>query len=470
MATIVRRDNKSGVTYRIQVKTKDKGSGKITVHSTTWKPAPGMTEKQIQREVLVFADKYEQQMQAAALAAKGEAFMPADTTLAEYADRWLERRKGEVSDTYYVNLQFAIDEIKECIGGYTLRELNPAIIQNFYDGLDRKEHTVVTVTGKPDAIRKRMKATGKRLKHFRYDLKFNSNALSTAMRGEAVSMGFAKALAKELDTTVEKLFKIKEERKRYAYETMSHRKRTLRVILATAKRQRLVPDNYASADYITFPKKPPREIDYMNDEDAKRFYAAAEKFPKINIKTAVELLLLTGIRRGELCGLEWDDIDFENECITIRRSVVVVKGKGPVTKDPKTTSSNRVIGVSDHLLKILREYKAWYDQYREDMGDRWVESKRLFVQTNGKPVHPSTVGSWVERVCKAANLPTRGVHSLRHTNITMQIMAGVPIVTVSGRAGHARTSTTTDIYCHFLKSSDKMAAKVLESIFEPAEE
>lgn len=53
------------------------------------------------------------------------------------------------------------------------------------------------------------------------------------------------------------------------------------------------------------------------------------------------------MRRGELCGLEWDDIDFENETITIRRSVVVVKGKGAVTKDPKTTSSNRVIGISE---------------------------------------------------------------------------------------------------------------------------
>ncbi len=78
MATIVRRENKSGVTYRIQVKTKDKGNGKITTHSTTWKPVPGMTEKQIQREVIVFADKYEEQLQAAAMAASGEKFMTAE--------------------------------------------------------------------------------------------------------------------------------------------------------------------------------------------------------------------------------------------------------------------------------------------------------------------------------------------------------------------------------------------------------
>ena len=66
----------------------------------------------------------------------------------------------------------------------------------------------------------------------------------------------------------------------------------------------------------------------------------------------------------------------------------------------------------------------------------------------------------------AAGLSHRTVHSLRHTNITMQIAAGVPLVTVAGRAGHARTSTTTDIYSHFLKSSDKTAAEKLEQMFE----
>jgi len=83
------------------------------------------------------------------------------------------------------------------------------------------------------------------------------------------------------------------------------------------------------------------------------------------------------------------------------------------------------------------------------------------------PDHPIRhLYTWVHKVCDAAGLPHRTVHSLRHTNITMQIVAGVPLVTVAGRAGHARTSTTTDIYSHFLKSSDKTAAEKLEQLFE----
>ena len=107
-----------------------------------------------------------------------------------------------------------------------------------------------------------------------------------------------------------------------------------------------------------------------------------------------------------------------------------------------------------------------YDQYRYDMGDQWKDTDRLFIAECGAQIYPGTVYIWVHKVCDAAGLPHRTVHSLRHTNITMQIAAGVPLVTVAGRAGHARTSTTTDIYSHFLKSSDKTAAEKLEQLFE----
>lgn len=91
-------------------------------------------------------------------------------------------------------------------------------------------------------------------------------------------------------------------------------------------------------------------------------------------KTAALIPLLTGIRRGELCGLEWSNIDLEEGTITIERSVTTVKGVGLVEKDPKTESSKRVISISDKLVAVLAEYKEWYDQYKYDVGDRWHET------------------------------------------------------------------------------------------------
>lgn len=174
----------------------------------------------------------------------------------------------------------------------------------------------------------------------------------------------------------------------------------------------------------------------------------------------------TGIRRGELCGLTWEDVDLVKGTTTIARSVSTVSGFGIVEKGPKTESGKRTLSISDKLTAVLRDHRAWYDSYRDMLGDRWKNSNRLFIAEDGGGIYPGTIDNWVHKVCALAGLPPRTVHSLRHTNITMQIAAGVLLITVSGRAGHARTSTTTDIYSHFLKSSDKTAAEALENLFE----
>lgn len=372
------------------------------------------------------------------------------------------------SETYDVATNTHVVKIKDItasIGGYKLREINPTIIQRFYDQLDKKEKTVTTVTAKPE-LREAMQEAKMGFRKLRFEMDFNCCTLTAALAGKTISLEYAERLAACLGRSTTSLFNVTTKKELYAYETMHKIKRTLRAILSHAKKQRIIADNYASADYISFPKRPAREIDYMNDEDAKRFYAAADACSDIRCKTAAMTLLLTGMRRGELCGLEWSDIDFNEATITIARSVTTVSGFGVVEKEPKTESSKRVIAISDKLISVLTDYKKWYDSYQYDMGDRWQGAGRLFVAEEGKRLYPGTIDNWVHKICDEAGLPRRTVHSLRHTNITMQIAAGVPLVTVSGRAGHARTSTTTDIYSHFLKSSDKTAAEKLEQLFE----
>lgn len=464
MASISKRSSKSGMTYRIQVKIKDKGSGEIKVHSTTWKPPVGLTPKQMEREVVIYASEYENAIKALETAS-GEPSQSAETTFSGYALWWLKRRKNEVAASYFVNCESAIELTNKHIGGYKLKELTPNIIQQYYDKLDRMEKTVTVVTAKP-ALRERMNQTGIGYMKLRYEKNFSSCSLSNALAGKQISYEYAKRLAETLGEKTDNLFNVTHTTQKYAYETISKIKRTIRAVLATAKKQRLIADNYASADYITFPKRPPRDIDYMDDEDAKKFYKAADEFPDIRYKTAMLTLLLTGMRRGELCGLEWSDIDFDNATITIARSLTAVRKVGLVLKDPKTESSKRVIAISDKLISVLTEYKDWYEEYREMHGDKWENSNRLFIGEYGGNIYPGTINMWMKRICQTAGLEERTVHSLRHMNITMQIAAGVPIVTVAGRAGHARTSTTTDIYSHFLKTADRSAAQKLEEIFD----
>ena len=95
-----------------------------------------------------------------------------------------------------------------------------------------------------------------------------------------------------------------------------------------------------------------------------------------------------------------------------------------------------------------------------------VENDLLFSKWNGAPMDPDDVTTWYGRFLAAHNLPAVHIHSLRHTNASLLIAAHVPVTTVSGRLGHAKTSTTTDIYAGFIRSADAAAAEALTGVFD----
>lgn len=94
-----------------------------------------------------------------------------------------------------------------------------------------------------------------------------------------------------------------------------------------------------------------------------------------------------GLRRGELAGLEWKDINFQNKTMTIQRSVQDIVGFGLITKDPKTENSKRTISMPDKLIAYLKEYKVWWDNKKYYLGDRWKDTDRLFCTEMAQTSH-----------------------------------------------------------------------------------
>lgn len=464
MATIRTRKLKDGSTsYIIQVKFKDKGSGKQILRTTTWKPETAMTPKQEERAAAVFAYDFEKKIKDTVSGSAASAETP-NITFREFAAKWLEKTKRDCSLSYYVNSSDIIKEVNEYIGGYRLRDISPAVIQNLYDKLDKLQKTTSRIVPKPE-FRQVLESYGFKYMNLRYDYRVQACTLANAFAGKPVSKGWSYGLAEKINVPFDKLFDEKIITEPYAYETIHKYKRTIRAILSLAKKNRLITDNYASADYIDFPKRPSHSIEVMDDEEAKLFYKTVMEHPNIRYKTAMLLFLLTGFRRGEVAGLEWKDINFEEKTITVNRSLTSVTRHGTILKEPKTEGSKRTITVADTLLDALKEYREWQQNQRDERGDYMQENDYLFTQENGERLNPSTYTGWLNKVLKSAGLDHHSLHSLRHTNITMQIAAGVPLVTVSARAGHARTSTTSDIYAHFIKSSDKTAAEVIDNLF-----
>ena len=250
-----------------------------------------------------------------------------------------------------------------------------------------------------------------------------------------------------------------------APKTILEHHRLISKILNTAIKWQLLETNVAMrADP---PKVPHKERAYLDDVQTKQMLSLLENEP-MQYKTMISFLVYTGLRRGELCGLEWKDINFDNGMLRVVRSSQYIGNQTMQTKEPKTKSGIREFTLNPSACRLLRDYKEWQNEQKNKVGDKWNETDRLFTTWDGKPIHPDTITDWFSKFIKRSGLPYVTLHSLRHTNATLMIAVGTDVCTVSKRLGHADVSTTLNIYSHALKSKDTEAAEKLESAFRIA--
>ena len=463
MATIIKRDGKKGVSYKIQVAVKDVGLGKMVTKSTTWKPQKGMTEKEIETACTVFAEAFEKQVIDSFQTAEDDKGN-VNITFRALAEKWLERATKMYGCSYEGNASMALEKVLPMIGGYKVKDITASIVQSVFDRIDRLKKRVEIIYPKKH-IKDILARQNISFIWLRRETELNDASISLVFNGKRVGRKFASMFAEVCGMNIDRLFDIEAHEENYAQSTLKRFKCVIYNVLAYAVRLCIVDRNYASSEYVDMGKLKPKEINCMNEDELQKFYNALINVDNIQWRVAVLTVLMTGMRRGELCGLNWDDIDLEAAKISIKRSYSESPRHGIILKETKTAKSKRTFAIPELLVKSLSEYKEWYEQQKELWGDRWIDSGSVFIQRDGKRVHPANIKMWVTKTCRLAGIRHFSVHSLRHTNISLQIMAGVPIVTVAGRAGHSRTSTTTDTYAYYVQSSDKSAAQTLNSIF-----
>ena len=148
----------------------------------------------------------------------------------------------------------------------------------------------------------------------------------------------------------------------------------------------------------------------------------------------------------------------------LSKSSQYLPDKGIFVKDPKTDSSVRTVAIPKIVLEILERYKKWYNKQKEKCGNLWIDSNKLFVQWNGKAMHPDTITDWFRKFIKKNDLPPITFHGLRHSNATLLISKNVDIAVVASRLGHAQITTTLNFYVHPVKSHNKKAGDILEKM------
>lgn len=215
-------------------------------------------------------------------------------------------------------------------------------------------------------------------------------------------------------------------------------------------------------DLAELPKMPKQEAAYLDEAEARQLLVLLHQEP-IKYRAMITFDLLSGLRRGELLGLRWQDVDFENQTITIVNTLNYAPGAGVYVDTPKNTTSARPLKLSPTAFSMLLEYKRWQDDQRDACGDYWKDTVgRVFTGDDGAPVFPDSLTKWFAAFVKRSGLPDVHIHSLRHTYASLMIADGTPLPVVSRRLGHAQVSTTANIYAHAIASADEKAAQIAE--------
>ena len=250
-------------------------------------------------------------------------------------------------------------------------------------------------------------------------------------------------------------------------KTIVEHHRLLHAMLQRAVYWQMIVANPAERVQPPKTKKPKRK--YYDDEQSKALVSNLMELTEdqFKYKVAIILTVFTGVRLGELMGLEWSDINFKDGIVSINRSSQYLAEKGVFTKTPKTESSIRDVAIPEFVVTLLEEYKYWYDNQKALFGELWYDSNRLFVQADGKPMHPSTISKWFEKFVEQIGLPVINFHGLRHTNATLLIAQNIDVSVVAARLGHAQITTTYNFYVHPIISHNKTAGFALENLLLP---
>lgn len=461
MYIITEKDGKKGKSYLIQVKIKGFNGAEIQ-KARTWRPEFQLTPKQLEIAVNRVAKAYEEEI-CEQYAGKTKAVATDETFFNSFAEYWMSLMEKKISDSYYASLKNAFSIVAPLTEQYRLKDFTPTVIKNIFNQIDetkKEEHVIVAKEelNKLFKDRKIMKTC------FCRSTGFASPTLRDVCSGNNVSHKTAEQLATLLGVDIEQIFDVKVKYVNFKSSYLEGIKKFLRCCLTGAVKLGVIEKNYSDRLYLTYKHPDADKVKSMTLDETKKLFNTAMQSAIPN-RLAIVLLLVTGMRKGELCGLDWEDINFQKKTIKVQRSYSLVSGKGAILGAPKTKSSIREFEIPDLAVNLLQEYKHWYDECKSKKGSDWQGEDNIFIQRSGKRLHPTSIRNWLDECLEKAGLPHYPVHSLRHTNITLLIASGVSPVTVAYRVGHAKVSTTTDIYADILGESNRDASNRLNKIF-----
>ena len=216
----------------------------------------------------------------------------------------------------------------------------------------------------------------------------------------------------------------------------------LRSALNTAVKRRLIP--YSPAEHIELAPENPKRPKPWTVSESQLFL---DRVATDRLAPLYELMLTTGLRRGEAIGLRWEDVDLEGSALFVIQQITEVHGH-PVVGTPKTKRGARLVPLDGETVSMLRRHREAQELERVAWGPAWNEAGLVFTREDGRLLRPEYATRHFQALAAEMGLPAIRLHDLRHTHASLALAAGVEMKVVSERLGHSQISVTADLYTH----------------------
>ena len=229
---------------------------------------------------------------------------------------------------------------------------------------------------------------------------------------------------------------------------------------------RLREINTKVTDFVKVPKRSKKEIEIFTIEEVKKIIDAV-KYEEDYVKIVINMYAFCGMRFGEMAGLTWDLVDFENSKIHVRNNLLYVKIDGKfkhVMHKTKTESSNRIISAPSNVMSILKDEKIRQNKLRVQGLLKNNEWNVVCLNRDNNYIRVTTFRDKYKRLLKKLHIPYKKPHALRHSHVSMLLAQGVDIKTISARVGHSNTDMTLNTYAHVIANMDKKASDKIEEL------
>ena len=241
--------------------------------------------------------------------------------------------------------------------------------------------------------------------------------------------------------------------------TVLHVHRALNRALVLAVRSRRIGHNPLSM--VTPPRVRKTSPQMWSVAQMQTFLAAAEAE---DLREWFELAVYTGLRRSEMAGLKWENVDLGAGWLRVVSKLVAIPGTGMVVGVPKTDRSRRRLSLSPEAVAIFHRRKDRQDHQRLQARDLWPDTGYVFTDETGGPINPSVATKAFTKIVRETGLPRLTLKDMRHAHATLLLIDNTHLKVVSERLGHSTVTITADIYSHVLPEVDQEASRVIDRL------